>query len=253
MDAIHPGYGFLSENADLSQACVDAGITFVGPTPELLRTFGDKTAAKKLAKQSDVPTVPGTEMALTDPAEIKAAAKEIGYPLIIKASFGGGGRGMRVVRHGRGADAASWRRPSAKPARRLGGPKYLSRRYIPRPSTSRCRSWATSHGNLVHLWERDCSVQRRHQKVVEIAPSVNLPRKCGSKSAKRPCDCASGEISQRRNRGISCWTWTRDEFFFIEVNPRIQVEHTVTEVVTGLIWLRARFWSRRAQAARSAD
>jgi pyruvate carboxylase len=232
VDAIHPGYGFLSENADLAQACIDNNITFVGPTPDLLRTFGDKTAAKRLAKSTNVPTIPGTEEALSDPAEIKAAAKEIGYPIIIKASFGGGGRGMRVVLK------ADQLLPKLEEAQREAGAAFgraevFLERYIPRAKHIEVQILGDQHGNIVHLWERDCSVQRRHQKVVEVAPSINLPRKLREEiceAAKRLCAGAN-----YRNAGTVEFLLDLDkeDFFFIEVNPRVQVEHTVTEVVTG--------------------
>ena len=174
VDAIHPGYGFLSENAHLARACVDNGIVFVGPTAEQLETFGDKTAAKRLAIETGVPTIPGTETALVDPAEIKAAAKSIGFPLMIKASFGGGGRGMRVVR------TADELMPRLEECQREAGAAFgradvFLERYIARAKHIEVQLLGDGQGNLVHLWERDCSVQRRHQKVVEVAPSINLP------------------------------------------------------------------------------
>jgi pyruvate carboxylase len=231
-DAIHPGYGFLAENANLAQACIDHGITFVGPPPEHLRIFGDKTEAKKLAKQSNVPTVPGTESSLSDPQKVKAAARELGFPLIIKASFGGGGRGMRIVRN---LEELPEKLEEAQ--REAGGafgrPEVFLERYIERAKHVEVQILADHHGNLVHLWERDCSVQRRYQKVVEIAPSVNLPlelrvRLC--ESAKRLCT----EANYRNACTVEfLLDADRGEFYFIEVNPRIQVEHTVTEVVTG--------------------
>src|SRR3954468_14039586 len=174
VDAIHPGYGFLAENAGLARACAENGITFVGPTPEMLETFGDKTAAKRLAVKTKVPTLPGTEHGLVDPAQIKSAAKEIGYPIIIKASFGGGGRGMRVV------ESADELQEKLEEAQReagaaFGRPEVFVERFIRRAKHIEVQILADTHGNLVHLWERDCSVQRRHQKVVEVAPSINLP------------------------------------------------------------------------------
>jgi pyruvate carboxylase len=233
VDAIHPGYGFLAENAGLAQACKDNGITFVGPTANLLETFGDKTAAKRLANQTNVPTLPGTEHGLINPADVKAAAKQIGYPIIIKASFGGGGRGMRIVR------TADELMPRLEEAQREAGAAFgrgevFIERYIARAKHIEVQILGDEHGNLVHLWERDCSVQRRHQKVVEIAPSVNLPlelRKAICDSAVRLCKGAS-----YRNAGTVEFLLDLDrhEFFFIEVNPRVQVEHTVTEVVTGI-------------------
>jgi pyruvate carboxylase len=232
VDAIHPGYGFLSENANLAQACIDNDIIFVGPTPKLLETFGDKTAAKRLANETDVPTVPGTDEALTDPAEIRAAAKDIGFPLIIKASFGGGGRGMRVVNK---ADELMSKLEECQ--REAGGAfgraDVFLERYVRRAKHIEVQIIADHHGNIVHLWERDCSVQRRHQKVVEVAPSINLPRSVREsicQSAVRLCAAAG-----YRNAGTVEFLLDldRNEFYFIEVNPRIQVEHTVTEVVTG--------------------
>src|SRR5688572_7302086 len=233
VDAIHPGYGFLAENADLARACEESSITFVGPTPQLLETFGDKTAAKRLAATAGVPTVPGTEHGLTEPARVKAAAKEIGYPVIIKASFGGGGRGMRVVKNPddlmKNLEEAQREAGAA-----FGRGEVFVERYIGRAKHIEVQILGDQHGNLVHLWERDCSVQRRHQKVVEIAPSPNLPqdvRAAICDAAVRLCKAAN-----YRNAGTVEFLYDVDkkEFFFIEVNPRIQVEHTVTEVVTGI-------------------
>src|SRR3982750_3671854 len=198
-DAIHPGYGFLSENADLSQACQQNGITFVGPTPRLLQTFGDKTAAKRLAVKSGVPTLPGTEHGIVDPAEVKKAAKKIGYPVIIKASFGGGGRGMRVVKDEKellGKLEEAQREAGAA----FGRAEVFVERYIGRAKHIEVQILGDEHGNLVHLWERDCSVQRRHQKVVEVAPSIDLPQKLREEicnAAKRLCKAAN-----YRNAGI---------------------------------------------------
>lgn len=232
-DAIHPGYGFLSENADLARACAAAGIAFVGPTADMLETFGDKTAAKLLAKRTGVPTVPGTEQALSEPGEIKKAAKEIGFPLIIKASFGGGGRGMRVVMK------ESELLPKLEEAQReagaaFGRPEVFLERYIRRAKHIEVQVLGDMHGNLVHLWERDCSVQRRHQKVVEIAPSIKLPLEL----RRQICDAAVRLVKGARYQNAGTVEFLVDdetgEFFFIEVNPRVQVEHTVTEVVTGI-------------------
>jgi pyruvate carboxylase len=237
-DAIHPGYGFLSENAELARKCAANGITFVGPTVEQLETFGDKTAAKKLAVQTKVPTVPGTEDALTDPKKIKKAADEIGYPVIIKASFGGGGRGMRVVRR------EEELMPRLEEAQReagaaFGRPEVFIERYIGRAKHIEVQLLGDGQGNLVHLWERDCSVQRRHQKVVEVAPSINLPLAL----RQRICDAAVRLCKPVNYKAAGTVEFLLDldrhEFFFIEVNPRIQVEHTVTEVVTGVDLVKA--------------
>ena len=233
VDAIHPGYGFLSENPALARACDEAGIRFVGPSAEHLDMFGDKTVAKDLARKADVPTVPGTETALTEPAAVAEAAERIGFPLMIKASFGGGGRGMRVV--SRPSDLAEKLAEAQREA--LGafgqGDVFLEK-YVARAKHIEVQVLGDSHGNLVHLWERDCSVQRRHQKVVEIAPSLNLSeelRRTICESAVRLCRSVG-----YRNAGTVEFLLDVDsgEFYFIEVNPRIQVEHTVTEMITGI-------------------
>ena len=233
VNAIHPGYGFLSENAGLARACRDNGIIFVGPTPDLLEKFGDKTEAKRLADKSDVPTVPGTDDALQDLKSVKSAAGKIGYPIIIKASFGGGGRGMRVVKN---ADELAGKLEEAQreAGAAFGRPEVFVEKYIARAKHIEVQILADSHGNLVHLWERDCSVQRRHQKVVEVAPAWDLSpdlRQQICDAAVRLCKTA-GYV----NAGTVEFLVDVDagEFYFIEVNPRIQVEHTVTEVVTGI-------------------
>jgi pyruvate carboxylase len=238
VDAIHPGYGFLSENAELARQCAANGITFIGPTPEQLESFGDKTAAKRLALQTNVPTVPGTETALTDADEIKAAAKKIGYPLMIKASFGGGGRGMRVVR------SADELMPRLEECQReagaaFGRPEVFLERYIDRAKHIEVQLLGDGQGNLVHLWERDCSLQRRHQKVVEVAPSINLPfrlRQDICAAAVRLCSPMNYKAAGTVEFLVDLES---EQFYFIEVNPRIQVEHTVTEVVTGIDLVKA--------------
>ena len=233
IDAIHPGYGFLAENADLARACAANGITFVGPTPEQLEMFGDKTAAKALAKKANVPIVPGTENALADPAEIAKAARQIGFPLMVKASFGGGGRGMRMVQNeGELTNKVAEAQREAGAA--FGRPEVFLERYIRQAKHIEVQILGDQHGNLVHLWERDCSVQRRHQKVVEVAPAPSLPLDL----RRRICDSAVSlcKSANYRNAGTVEFLVdaTTGDFFFIEVNPRIQVEHTVTEMVTGL-------------------
>jgi len=233
VDAIHPGYGFLSENADLARACQENGIVFVGPTADLLETFGDKTAAKRIAKQANVPTVPGSEGALSDPAKVKAAARTVGYPIILKASFGGGGRGMRVVRT-EDELLGKLEEASREAGAAFGRGEVFIERYIDRAKHVEVQILGDQHGNVVHLWERDCSVQRRHQKVVEIAPGLNLPAQLRveiCEAAKRLCATAGYQNAGTVEFLVDL---DRNEFYFIEVNPRIQVEHTVTEVVTGI-------------------
>jgi pyruvate carboxylase len=238
VDAIHPGYGFLAESADFARACEEAAVQFVGPTVEHLQMFGDKTAAKRLAKAAGVPTVPGSEGALQDISDIAATARDIGYPLMIKASFGGGGRGMRVVNN---ADELAHKLEEAQreAGAAFGRPDVFLERYIPRAKHIEVQILGDAHGSLVHLWERDCSVQRRHQKVVELAPSINLPESLREQicnAAVRLCRSVN-----YRNAGTVEFLLDveRGDFYFIEVNPRIQVEHTVTEVVTGIDLVRS--------------
>ena len=238
VDMIHPGYGFLSENAEFAKACAEAGITFVGPRVELLRKMGDKTAARALAQKVGVPVLPGTEDAIEDRGEALKAAKEIGFPLIIKAAFGGGGRGMRVVtKPGDLADLLDEAQGEA--GRAFGNPAVFLERYIPRAKHIEVQILGDKHGNVVHLHERDCSVQRRHQKVIEIAPSVDLDEKVRAEL----CDAAVKLCSEIKydNAGTVEFLYDQDskEWFFIEMNPRIQVEHTVTEVITGLDLVRS--------------
>jgi pyruvate carboxylase len=238
VDYIHPGYGFLSENADFAQACQDAGITFVGPRPELLKLMGDKVAARALAQQVNVPVLRGTEEPVTDRAEALKIAKEIGFPLIIKAAFGGGGRGMRVVT--KAADLADLLdEAQGEAGRAFGNPAVFLEKYIPRSKHIEVQVLGDKHGHVIHLHERDCSVQRRHQKVIEIAPSVALEPRV----RRELCDAAvkiAAKINYD-NAGTVEFLIDLDtnEWFFIEMNPRIQVEHTVTEVITGIDLVRA--------------
>ncbi|MCE9589751.1 MAG: pyruvate carboxylase [Planctomycetes bacterium] len=233
VDAIHPGYGFMSENPAFAKACRDAGITFIGPTPEMLDAFGDKVAAKELAKKANVPTVPGSDGPVKAGPGLKKEAKRVGYPLILKASFGGGGRGMRVVTT---EDELEPRLEDA--AREAGGAfgnaAVFIERFIPRARHIEVQVIGDQHGHILHLWERDCSVQRRHQKVVEIAPAPNLDPAV----RKALCEAAVRLVSQIGyvNAGTVEFLVDADtnEFFFIEVNPRVQVEHTVTEMVSGI-------------------
>ncbi|MBI1357188.1 MAG: pyruvate carboxylase [Acidobacteria bacterium] len=233
VDLIHPGYGFLSENPDFARACAAAGITFVGPAPRLLELLGDKVAARKLAQQAGVPIVPGTDGPVEDPAAALEAAKQIGLPVIIKAAFGGGGRGMRVVTN---ADELEAKIEEAQKEAKLafGNGSVFIERFVGRARHIEVQILADSHGEVMHLFERDCSVQRRHQKVVEIAPAPNLP------AAVRDGLCEAAVKLARTagyvNAGTVEFLVDADthDWFFIEVNPRVQVEHTVTEMVTGV-------------------
>ena len=252
VDAVHPGYGFLSENAHFARACEKAGLIFVGPRPDLLEMMGDKTAARALAQRINVPTLPGTENPVTDRDEAMKIAKTIGFPLIIKAAFGGGGRGMRVVL--KAADLASLLDEAQGEAdRAFGNPAVFLEKYIPRAKHIEVQILGDKHGNVIHLHERDCSVQRRHQKVVEVAPSFGLPEKI----IRELCDAAARMAREIRydNAGTVEFLYDLDrhEWFFIEMNPRIQVEHTVTEVITGLDLVRAQILIAQGYALHSPE
>jgi pyruvate carboxylase len=238
IDAIHPGYGFLSENPNFARACEKAGIIFVGPRSELLEMMGDKTAARAVAQKIGVPVLPGTDEPVSARDEALKIAKEIGFPLIIKAAFGGGGRGMRVVH--KAADLSSLLDEAQGEAERsFGNPAVFLEKYIPRAKHIEVQILGDKHGNVVHLHERDCSIQRRHQKVVEVAPSFGLPENV----VKDLCEAAAKIAKTIRydNAGTIEFLYDleRHEWFFIEMNPRIQVEHTVTEVITGIDLVRA--------------
>jgi pyruvate carboxylase len=233
VDMIHPGYGFLSENAHFARACEEAGITFIGPKPELLEKMGDKVAAKKAADIAGVPTLPATPNPVSKPAEAIKWGRKIGFPLIIKAAFGGGGRGMRVVN--KEEDLKPMLEEAQGEAERaFGNSAVFLERYIGRAKHLEVQVLGDRHGNVVHLHERDCSVQRRYQKVVEVAPSIGLPQKVVDDL------CHAGVELARNigydNAGTVEFLLDQDtkEWFFIEMNPRIQVEHTVTEQITGI-------------------
>ena len=233
VDMIHPGYGFLSENAHFARACEEAGITFVGPKPELLEKMGDKVAAKKAADLAGVPTLPATPNPVSKPAEALKWGKKIGFPLIIKAAFGGGGRGMRVV--SKEEDLKPMLEEAQGEAERaFGNSAVFLERYVGRAKHLEVQVLGDRHGNVVHLHERDCSVQRRYQKVVEVAPSIGLPEEVVDEL------CQAGVQLARKigydNAGTVEFLLDQDtkEWFFIEMNPRIQVEHTVTEQITGI-------------------
>ena len=232
IDAIHPGYGFLSENPGFARACRQAGILFVGPPPELLELLGDKVAALKVARKCGVPVLAGSERPIRNLADGKRLAGKLGYPVILKATRGGGGRGMRIVRQ---ADefAAAFEIAQQEAQLAFDSPDLLAEKYLERARHIEVQLLGDKHGSLVHLFERDCSVQRRHQKVVEIAPAPTL-----GALRDRLCEAALaiGREVTYQNAGTVEFLIDTDsgEFYFIEVNPRIQVEHTVTEEVTGI-------------------
>jgi pyruvate carboxylase len=238
VDAIHPGYGFLSENPALPRACEAAGIQFVGPSAELLDLLGDKTAARRLAQKAGVPVIPGTEEPVTSPDVALRIAKELGFPLIVKAAFGGGGRGMRIVASEREFEAKIGE-AQQEAAAAFGNDAVFLERFIRRAKHIEVQILGDQHGQIIHLFERDCSVQRRHQKVVEVAPAVNLD----SRIREQVCEAAVqiARAANYFNAGTVEFLVDVDtgNFYFIEVNPRVQVEHTVTEVVTGIDILRS--------------
>jgi len=250
VDAIHPGYGFLSEKPEFAQACEEAGITFIGPRVDLLKNLGDKTAARRIASQAQVPILAGTENPLTDATDGRTRAAALGYPIILKAAHGGGGRGMRIVEsEDKLVDAYEAARQESLTA--FGSPDIFIEKYIRRARHIEVQLLGDQHGNLVHLYERDCSVQRRHQKVIEIAPAVNLPE------TVRDAICESalriGRQVDYQNAGTVEFLVDAEtqKFYFIEVNPRIQVEHTVTEEVTGIDVVRSQIMV--AQGYRLSD
>ncbi len=233
VDLIHPGYGFLSENADFAQACEDNGITFVGPSSDLLGRMGDKIEARKIAEEANVPTLPGTPDPVSDTKKAVKLAKKIGFPLIIKAAFGGGGRGMRVVNDPKDL-VPLLEEAQGEAERAFGNSAVFLERYIGRAKHIEVQILGDKQGNVVHLHERDCSVQRRHQKVIEVAPSIGLPNKVRIEL----CDAAVKIAKSIGYYSAGTVEFLLDldthEWFFIEMNPRIQVEHTVTEVITGI-------------------
>ena len=233
VDLIHPGYGFLSENADFARACEDNGLTFVGPSADLLGRMGDKIEARKIADQAKVPTLPGTEDPVSDPKKAAKIAKKIGFPLIIKAAFGGGGRGMRVVKEPKDL-VPLLEEAQGEAERAFGNSSVFLERYIGRAKHIEVQILGDKQGNVVHLHERDCSVQRRHQKVIEIAPSIGLPEQVRAELCEAAVKIAKSIGYYSAGTVEFLLDLDTHEWFFIEMNPRIQVEHTVTEVITGI-------------------
>ncbi|HNV88199.1 MAG TPA: acetyl-CoA carboxylase biotin carboxylase subunit [Methylotenera sp.] len=230
--AIHPGYGFLSENADFAERVEQSGFVFIGPRAETIRLMGDKVSAKDAMKKAGVPCVPGSDGALPDDsAEIIKTAKKIGYPVIIKAAGGGGGRGMRVV-HTEAAliNAVAMTKAEAQSA--FGNPMVYMEKFLENPRHIEIQILADQHGNAVFLGDRDCSMQRRHQKIIEEAPSPLLNTRLRDKIGER-CAEACRKI-RYRGAGTFEFLYENGEFYFIEMNTRLQVEHTVTEMITGL-------------------
>ena len=231
-DAIHPGYGFLAENAEFAELCQTSGITFIGPSPEAINAMGSKIKARDLAKDIGVPVVPGTEGGVTDVKEAIAFAKSAGYPVMIKASAGGGGRGLRVVR----TDAElrdNMEVASREALAAFGDGAVFIEKYVERPHHIEFQILADKHGNIIHLGERDCSIQRRHQKLIEIAPSLILTPRLRAEMGDAATKIA--RAVNYDNAGTVEFLLDQDgRYYFIEMNPRIQVEHTVTEQITAI-------------------
>lgn len=230
--AIHPGYGFLSENADFAERVEQSGFVFIGPRPETIRLMGDKVSAKDAMIAAGVPCVPGSEGALPDdPAEIVKIAKKIGFPVIIKAAGGGGGRGMRVV-HTEGALINSVQMTRTEAGAAFGNPTVYMEKYLQQPRHIEIQILADEYGNAIYLGERDCSMQRRHQKIIEEAPAPGI-----TDEQRQRIGTACAEACSRigyRGAGTFEFLFENGEFYFIEMNTRVQVEHPVTEMITGV-------------------
>ena len=232
VDAIHPGYGFLSENAGFARKVQDAGLIFIGPSPESIEIMGSKLAAKQAASQYNIPMVPGTPDAIDDRDEAKRIATTIGYPILIKASAGGGGKGMRVVENEAEFDAQMDRAVSEAQAAFGDGSVFIEK-YITSPKHIEIQILGDHHGNIIHLFERECSIQRRHQKVVEEAPSISVTPEIREEMGR----CAMDVARSCSYYGAGTVEFIMDEdrnFYFLEMNTRLQVEHPVTEMITGV-------------------
>ncbi len=237
VDAIHPGYGFLSENANFASVCEASEITFIGPTPEIIEMMGDKDRARREVRAAGLPTVPGTDGIIEGEEQLSEAAKKIGYPLILKASAGGGGRGMRIVR--RVEDLlSSYQAARSEAQQAFGNPDMYGEKFIERPRHIEFQVLGDQHGHVVHLGERECSIQRRHQKLVEESPSpvmtAKLRKEMGDKVVK-----AMQKIGYTNAGTIEFLMDEDGSIYFIEMNTRIQVEHPVTELVTGVDLIKA--------------
>ncbi|MBI5974487.1 pyruvate carboxylase [Staphylococcus canis] len=231
VDAIHPGYGFLSENKTFAERCQEEGIIFIGPETRHLEMFGDKVKARTTAINAGLPVIPGTNGPIQDYREAQAFADSAGYPLMVKATNGGGGKGMRIVRHEQELEEA-FERAQSEAKKSFGSSEVYIEKYIESPKHIEVQIIGDTHGHVVHLYERDCSVQRRHQKVVEVAPSVSLKQELREQICKSAVDLMTqiGYV----NAGTVEFLVAEDAFYFIEVNPRVQVEHTITEMITGV-------------------
>jgi acetyl-CoA carboxylase, biotin carboxylase subunit len=230
-DAIHPGIGFMSENANFAEMVEEHGFTFIGPTPEHIRIMGDKVTAKTTVKNLGLPTVPGSAGAVTTVEEAQKVASDIGYPVLIKAAAGGGGKGMKVARDAASlAEAYQLARGEARAA--FGNDEVYMEKYLEKPRHIEVQLLGDTHGNAVHFGERDCSIQRRHQKVIEEAPSPGL----NADERKQIGELAADVIRKLGYRGVGTieFLYENGKFYFIEMNTRLQIEHTITEMITGI-------------------
>lgn len=240
VDAIHPGYGFLSENAEFAKKVTDAGLIFIGPSPESIEVMGSKLAAKQAVAKYDIPLVPGTEEAITDVAEAKARAAEIGYPILIKASAGGGGKGMRIVESENDFEEQMQRAVSEAQSAFGDGAVFIEK-FITSPRHIEIQVLGDQQGNVVYLFERECSIQRRHQKVIEEAPSAVV----SPEMRKAMGEAAVGVAKACNYYGAGTVEFIVDEnlnFYFLEMNTRLQVEHPVTEMITGKDLVKEQIW-----------
>ncbi len=236
-EAIHPGYGFLSENARFARMCEEAGLVFIGPSPETIEVMGNKLAARRLMLDSGVPVIPGTESAISDPDEARAAARETGFPVLLKAASGGGGKGMRIVRE-ESEIAAALRQTMSEAKSSFGDESVFIERYIENPKHIEVQVLGDGRGGVIHLFERECSVQRRHQKVIEESPSPSLTPALRGEICRAAVRTAES-VNYRGAGTVEFILSERKEFFFLEMNTRLQVEHPITEMVTGTDLVRA--------------
>ena len=231
-DAIHPGYGFLSESAEFAKACQDNGIIFIGPKPEHIELFGDKMASKVAMKKIGVPVLEGTDTPVLNKAEGEKIAKEIGFPVIIKAAFGGGGRGMRIVKEAK-EFSDMFESATNESIKYFGKGEVFIEKYVENPRHIEVQIIADSHGNVIHLGERDCSIQRRHQKVIEISPSPRLSEEV-RRELYRVSTKAIFKLGYESVGTVEFLVDKNDNMYFIEMNTRVQVEHPVTEITSGI-------------------
>jgi acetyl-CoA carboxylase, biotin carboxylase subunit len=252
-DAIHPGYGFLSENANFAEICETCGIKFIGPSPFAIRMMGDKAKARKIAMQAGVPIIPGSEGVLETEEEARQAAESMGFPVILKAAAGGGGKGMRVVNNASEL-STSYQLAQREAAGAFGVPEVYMEKYLQRPRHIEFQILADEEGNMIHLGERECSIQRRHQKIIEEAPSALLSEDLRSQMGEAALRVARA-VSYRNAGTVEFLVDSSGHFYFLEMNTRIQVEHPVTEMTTGLdlVYMQIRIASGRELQVRQEE